>query len=56
MKPYQPSLTVPAGGLVLLILAALLGGVVIGALVSILSTNLMYVIVLFPIGMGLLGG
>lgn len=56
MKPYQPSLTVPAGGLVLLLLAALLGGALIGALVSILSTNLIYVIVVFPIGMGLLGG
>jgi hypothetical protein len=56
MKPYQPSLAVPAGGLVMLLLAALLGGAVIGGLVSILSTNLIYVIVLFPIGMGLLGG
>ena len=55
MKPYQPSLVVPIQGLLILLLAVLLGGAAIGALVSLLS-NLIYVIILIPIGMGWSGG
>lgn len=55
MKPYQPSLAAPVKGLLILLLAVLLGGAVFGVLVSLLS-NLIYVIILFPIGMGWLGG
>lgn len=55
MKPYQPSLAVPPTGLLILLLAVLLGGAAIGALAALLS-NLVYVIILFPIGMGWLGG
>ena len=55
MKPYQPSLAAPPTGLLILLLAVLLGGAAIGALAALLS-NLVYVIILFPIGMGWLGG
>ena len=55
MKPYQPSLAAPVKGLLILLLAVILGGAAIGALVSLLS-NLFYLIILFPIGMGWLGG
>ncbi len=55
MKPYQPSLAAPVKGLLILLLAVILGGAVLGALISLLS-NLLYLIILFPIGMGWLGG
>jgi hypothetical protein len=55
MKPYQPSLHAPAGGLVVLLFAVVLGGAAIGILVSLLS-NLVYLILVFPLLMGLMGG
>jgi hypothetical protein len=55
MKPYQPSLTAPAGGLVILLVFALFGGAAVGAAFSFLS-NLVYIILIFPILMGLSGG
>lgn len=54
MKPYQPSLIAPAGGLVLLLLAVL-GGALVGAAFSLLS-SLVFVALLFPILIGLLVG
>jgi hypothetical protein len=56
MKPYQPSLIAPAGGLAILFLAVVLGGAAIGALVSLFSQQVLYLIVVFPIAMGLLAG
>jgi hypothetical protein len=55
MKPYQPSLVAPAGGLALLLLACVIGGAAIGILTSLLS-NTLYLIIVFPLIMGLLGG
>jgi hypothetical protein len=55
MKPYQPSQIVPAKGAILLLAAILIGGAVIGALVSLLA-NLIYLILVFPIVMGAAGG
>ncbi len=55
MKPYQPSLAAPIVGLLILLLAVILGGAAIGVLVALLS-NLIYLIILFPVGMGWLGG
>ena len=55
MKPYQPSQVVPAGGAVILLAVAVVGGAVIGALGSLLA-NLIYLILLFPLLMGLIGG
>jgi hypothetical protein len=55
MKPYQPSLAAPARGVFILLAAVLLGGTVLGVLVSLLSTQV-YLILVFPLVMGLLGG
>lgn len=55
MIPYQPSQVVPARGAVLLLLTAIVGGAVIGALGSLLA-NLFFLILLFPLLMGLMGG
>ena len=55
MKPYKPSQIVPAGGLLLLILSAVVGGALIGGIVSLVS-NLIYLILFFPAAMGLAGG
>lgn len=55
MKPYQPSLAAPAGGVLILLAAVLLGGTAVGVLVSLLS-NLAYLILVFPLIMGLIGG
>ena len=55
MKPYQPSLTAPAGGLVILLLLAILGGAVVGAAFFFLS-KLVYLIFLFPLLIGWLAG
>ena len=55
MKPYQPSLAAPAGGVLILVVAVLLGGTAVGVLVSLL-TNLVYLILVFPLIMGLVGG
>ena len=55
MKAYQPSHIVPAGGWVMLLTAAVLGGAAIGWGVSLLS-NLVYLILIFPLLMGVIGG
>jgi hypothetical protein len=56
MKPYQPSLAAPAGGLVLLFLAAILGGAAIGAVVSLFAHQVIYLVLVFPVVMGFLMG
>lgn len=55
MKPYQPSLIAPAGGVVILLLLSVVGGALVGAASSLLA-NLVYLIGVFPLLMGLLGG
>ncbi len=55
MKPYQPSLIAPAGGLVLLLLLAVVGGALVGAVFSGVA-KLVYVALLFPLFIGLLVG
>jgi hypothetical protein len=55
MKPYHPSLATPVRGLFLLILAAVVGSAIFGALVSLFS-NLVYLIILFPALMGAIAG
>jgi hypothetical protein len=55
MQPYQPANKAPLPGLLLLTLTALVGGVAIGGIVSFVS-RLIYLIILFPIGMGFAGG
>jgi hypothetical protein len=55
MKPFQPSGVIPPLGLLLLAAAVLVGGAVIGVAVSFLS-NFVYLILVFPMGMGLAGG
>ncbi len=54
MKPYQPSNKVTINGLTLMLLSSIIGGVVIGGVVYLLSL-LIYLIVLFPLGIGLAG-
>ncbi len=55
MKPYQPSQIVPARGAIILLVTILVGGAVIGALFSLVS-SLFYLIFLFPLLMGVIGG
>jgi hypothetical protein len=55
VKRYRPSGRIPFGGLIGLILATIIGSLVIGGLVFAVS-HLIYLIVLFPIIMGALGG
>lgn len=55
MKPYQPSRRIPFVGLLMVILAALVGGALLGAAFFGLST-LFYLIFLFALVMGWLGG
>jgi hypothetical protein len=55
MKPYQPSGKVPASGYLKMSLAAIAGGSFIGGLTHLIS-QLFYLIILFPIGIGVLGG
>lgn len=55
MKPYQPSNKVPSAGIIWLVLTSVVAGVAIGGLTSFIA-RLIYLIVLFPIGMGFAGG
>jgi len=55
MKRYRPSGRLPFGGLLGLILATIIGSLVIGGLVFAVS-HLIYLIVLFPLVMGAVGG
>jgi hypothetical protein len=55
MKSYQPSNIVPQSGLVKMTGAALLGGAAVGGITYLVSLFI-YVIILFPIGMGTVGG
>jgi hypothetical protein len=55
MKPYRPSNKVPSAGFMWLLLSSILGGLAIGGLTFFVS-NLIYLIILFPLGMGFAGG
>ncbi len=55
MKPYQPSNKVPSAGFTWLTVTALIGGVAIGGVTSLIG-QLFYLIVLFPLLMGTGGG
>lgn len=55
MKKYRVSGRVPFGGLILLILGTIIGSLLVGGLVFAVS-HLIYLIVLFPLLMGLIGG
>jgi hypothetical protein len=55
MKPYKASNKVPSGGWTWLTSSAVLGGLAIGGLTHVISL-FVYLIVLFPAGMGLAGG
>lgn len=55
MKPYKPSNIVPISGYQWLVLATVMAGGVVGGITSFIGSFL-YLIILFPIGMGLLGG
>jgi hypothetical protein len=55
MQRYRASGRIPFGGLISLILAAIIGSLVVGGLVFAVS-HLIYLIVLFPILMGAIGG
>jgi hypothetical protein len=54
MKPYQPSNKVTSTGLKWLLLSSVIGGLAIGGLTHLISL-LVYLIVLFPLGMGFAG-
>ena len=54
MKPYQPSNKVTSTGLKWLLLSSVIGGVAIGGLTHLISL-LVYLIVVFPWGMGFAG-
>src|SRR4028118_1853555 len=54
MKPYQPSNKVTTTGIKWLLLSSVIGGVAIGGLTHLISL-LVYLIVLFPWGMGFAG-
>ncbi|MDJ1183861.1 hypothetical protein [Roseofilum casamattae] len=55
MKSYKPSNITPLSGYQWLILSAVIAGGVVGGITSFIG-NFLYLIVLFPLGMGLLGG
>jgi hypothetical protein len=55
MKPYRPSNKVPSAGFMWLLLSSVLGGIAIGGLTFVVS-QLIYLIILFPLGMGFAGG
>jgi hypothetical protein len=55
MKPYQPSNKVPESGFTWLLLSSVIGGGVIGGLAHLISL-VVYLVVLFPLGMGFVGG
>jgi hypothetical protein len=54
MKPYRPSGKIPLIGYFAMSLAAIVGGSIIGGLTHLIS-QLFYLIILFPIGMGCAG-
>lgn len=56
MKPYQPSNKVTSTGLTWLLLSSVIGGLGIGALTHLISLLVGYLIVVFPLAMGLTGG
>jgi len=55
MKPYKPSNIVPISGYQWLMLATVVTGGVVGGIASFIG-NFFYLIILFPLGMGLSGG
>ena len=55
MKPYQPSNKVTSTGIKWLLLSSVIGGLAIGGLTHLISL-LVYLIVVFPLGMGFAGG
>jgi hypothetical protein len=55
MKPYGPSNKVTSTGLKWLLLSSVIGGLAIGGLTHLISL-LVYLIVVFPLGMGFAGG
>ncbi len=55
MQNYRVSNRVPFQGFLTLVLAAVVGGVVVGALVAV-AAHFIYLVVLFPMIMGLVGG
>src|SRR4029450_7700197 len=55
MKPYRASGRVPFGGLIALILGTIIGSLVVGGIVFAVS-HFIYLIVLFPLIMGFVGG
>jgi hypothetical protein len=55
MKPYQSSNIVPKSGLLKMTLAALIGGAAVGGITYLIAL-LFYLIIIFPIGIGSLGG
>jgi hypothetical protein len=55
MKKYRTSGRIPFGGFIALILATIIGGAVIGGIVF-AASHLIYLIILFPLLMGAVGG
>lgn len=55
MKPYQPSNKITSAGMTWLALSAIVGGVAIGTLTHFIAL-FVYLIILFPLGMGVAGG
>jgi len=55
MKPYKPSNIAPQSGISTLAITSILTGLITGGLVSLVS-QFFYLIILFPIGMGFVGG
>jgi NAD/NADP transhydrogenase beta subunit len=55
LQAYKPSNRVPLIGLVLLILTTIIGGGMLGELVYLIGEHL-YLVIIFPLAMGLLGG
>ncbi|MBP0010424.1 MULTISPECIES: hypothetical protein [unclassified Roseofilum] len=55
MKPYKSSNIVPISGYQWLALATVIAGGVVGGITSFIG-NFLYLIILFPLGMGFLGG
>jgi hypothetical protein len=55
LKAYYPSNEAPIGGIFLLVLVAVLGGLILGGILYAVS-NLIYLVLLFPLGLGFVGG
>lgn len=56
MKPYGPSNKVTRTGLKWLLLSSVIGGLAIGGLTHLISLSVAYLIVVFPLAMGFVGG